>query len=252
MAFFAAFFKTESQPQDHPVTDNEIMKASEGHANTDTDTEQEEPKKHQQKYTWCLDNGHGSRTPGKRSPQLPDGRVFYEFEFNRDIVRRIKEQLDLIGISYFIVVSEVEFGDTKEELEERVRRANDHVTELPKIFVSIHSNAAQTIIGSWCHPDVSGVETWHYYESYNSRKIAAIFQEEIVKATGWKDRWLKSRPRNQFYVLRHTNMPAILTENGFYNNLEQCLQLMQPDVRQKIADAHVAAILKIENHNFVI
>ena len=43
-------------------------------------------------------------------------------------------------------------------------------------------------------------------------------------------------------------MPAILTENGFFNNETQVYELMKPAIRQKIADAHVAAILEIEEH----
>ena len=36
-----------------------------------------------------LDNGHGEETPGKCSPVWPDGSRLREYEFARDIVRRI-------------------------------------------------------------------------------------------------------------------------------------------------------------------
>ena len=39
--------------------------------------------------TIILENGHGSQTPGKRSPIWGDGSQLLEWEFNRDIVRRI-------------------------------------------------------------------------------------------------------------------------------------------------------------------
>jgi N-acetylmuramoyl-L-alanine amidase len=45
-------------------------------------------------------------------------------------------------------------------------------------------------------------------------------------------------------------MPAVLTENGFYNNLREAKEMMDDSVRQKIADAHVSAILYIEKHGF--
>ena len=49
---------------------------------------------------------------------------------------------------------------------------------------------------------------------------------------------MKSYPGSkQFYVLRNTNMPAVLTENGFYTNKEECALLMKSEIRQKIADA---------------
>ena len=33
-----------------------------------------------------LDAGHGSNTPGKRSPRLPNGKQFFEWEFCREVV----------------------------------------------------------------------------------------------------------------------------------------------------------------------
>ena len=36
-----------------------------------------------------LDNGHGSETSGKRSPKWADGKQIFEYEFNRDVVKRI-------------------------------------------------------------------------------------------------------------------------------------------------------------------
>ena len=47
----------------------------------------------------CLDPGHGSDTPGKRSPYASDKKnlpalYFREYEFSRDIVNRIKTELE--------------------------------------------------------------------------------------------------------------------------------------------------------------
>ena len=36
-----------------------------------------------------IDNGHGVDTKGKRSPVWPDGRQLFEWEFNRDIAKRV-------------------------------------------------------------------------------------------------------------------------------------------------------------------
>lgn len=41
-------------------------------------------------------------------------------------------------------------------------------------------------------------------------------------------------------------MPAVLTENGFYNNKNQVIAMQQDSTRQTIAEAHVRAILEIE------
>ena len=215
-------------------------------AETETPTELgEKPAQHKARFLWCLDNGHGKRTAGKRSPKLENGVQLLEYEFNRDIVKRIIKLLDGKGVKTFNVVPEY---DVDNFLEERVHRTNSKTSSLPKLFISVHSNAAPAPLGKWADPNISGVETWYYHNNSRGRKIAAIFQKHLVTANNWKNRHIKSRPTNQFYVLRNTRMTAILTENGFYNNKAQCLELLKDDVRENIAKAHVAAIMEIEKN----
>lgn len=205
------------------------------------------PAKPKQRFLWCLDNGHGKKTPGKRSPLFDDGKTrFLEYEFNRDVVKRITDQLDQKGIEYFVVVPEVDIDDF---LEGRVERANNKKSDIPKIFVSVHSNAAPAPSAEDWGPDsVSGIETWFFHGSKRGQKLASIFHKHLIKETRFKNRNLKSKPEKQFFVLRKTNMTSVLTENGFYNNKKEAAELMKPEVRQKIADAHVAAILEIERN----
>lgn len=195
------------------------------------------------RFMWCLDNGHGKKTPGKRSPLFDDGRTrLLEYEFNRDIVQRIREALDKHDVKYYITVPEVDIDDF---LKGRVDRANDLKSDLPKIFVSVHGNAGPAANSETWSP-ASGIETWFFHGSARSQKIASIFQKHLIEKTGFRNRNIKSQPTGQFYVLRNTNMPSVLTENGFYNNKAEAAEMMKPEVRQKIADAHVAAILEIE------
>lgn len=49
----------------------------------------------------------------------------------------------------------------------------------------------------------------------------------------------------RFYLLQHTQCPAILTENLFMDNEKDCRKLMEDSFREKIADAHVTAIKKM-------
>lgn len=198
---------------------------------------------HTQRFLWCLDNGHGNKTAGKRSPVLPDGRQILEYRFNRDIVKRIIIELRRLGVAYYEVVPEV---NTDNFLEGRVTRANQKSSALPKLFVSVHANAAPAPYGKWCNPSIHGIETWYYHNSRRGKKMASIFQKHLIDKTGFKNRHIKSRPGNQFYVLKKTGMTAVLTENGFYNNQAECKRLLTDKIRQKIAEAHVQAILEIE------
>lgn len=205
------------------------------------------PSGRQPRFLWCLDNGHGSKTAGKRSPIFDDGVTqFMEYRFNRDIVRRIMAKLDAEGIQYFNVVPEV---DTDNFLQGRVDRANSKASDLPKIFVSVHANAGPAKSSKhWTTDSIKGIETWFYHGSKKGQRLAAVFQRHLIDLTGFNNRHLKSRPEKQFYVLRKTRMPAVLTENGFYNNRAEALELMKEEVREQIADAHVAAIIEIEEN----
>jgi len=197
------------------------------------------------RYMWCLDNGHGKKTPGKRSPLFDDKVTrLFEYQFNRDIVKRIQVSLKAKGVSCYITVPEINVDDF---LAGRVERANNLRSKLPKIFVSVHANAAPAANPeSWAQ--ARGIETWYFHGSRSGQKLAAVFQKHLIAHTGFRDRKIKSKPENQFYVLSKTTMPAILTENGFFNHKAEALELMKPSVRQKIADAHVAAILEIERN----
>lgn len=190
------------------------------------------------KSLWILDNGHGKGTPGKRSPEFVDGSRLYEYEFTRSIVKKLKEKLDAAQISCHILVPEVD-GDIA--LAERVRRANNLDSSLPKLFISVHGNASGSGM-RW--ETASGIETYHYSASLKGRRLAAVFQENLVQTLGWKDRGVKTA---SFYVIKKTKMPAILTENGFYTNEAECRKMLSNAGREKIADAHFKAIQEVEN-----
>lgn len=76
--------------------------------------------------------------------------------------------------------------------------------------------------------------------------LAKIFQKHLLKGLGWKNRGVRSKKEKQFYVLRNTNMPAILTENGFYTNKEECKKMLSEEYIKKIAYAHFLAIKETE------
>lgn len=234
-----------------PVDDEEFLDEVTPEPETPTEPEQptEDAPTRKQRYLWCLDNGHGSETPGKRSPVFEfdgkEGRLF-EYEFNRDIVARIIERLEEEGVAYFNVVPEVEIGDF---LRGRVDRANNKQSDLPKLYVSIHSNASRADnMNTWGHDSARGIETWHHANSRKGTKMAAIFQRHLIEKTGFFNRHLKTTNELNLFVLRETVMPAVLTENGFYNNRFEAVELMKDEVRQQIADAHVEAILEIEKN----
>ena len=88
-------------------------------------------------------------------------------------------------------------------------RVNDANAWGADYFISIHTNASE-------NPQARGVEAF----SYTSPSRAFSLGEDIVKnlsaAVGFPNRGMKVRPG--LYVLRRTNMPAVLVEIGFITN----------------------------------
>lgn len=180
-----------------------------------------------------LDNGHGKETNGKRSPIWADGTQLFEYEFNRDIVKRIAKKLQALNIPYHILVSEI----VDISLGERVRRANRLHKESNCFLVSVHGNAGGG----------KGWEVWTSKGKTKSDAIAEIFAKEAQKhfkvrvdmTDGDMDK------ESDFYILKHTTCPAILTENLFFDTESDCKIMMSEEGRELIADIHVNAIKKI-------
>ncbi|MGB4385885.1 MAG: N-acetylmuramoyl-L-alanine amidase [Caldicoprobacterales bacterium] len=173
-------------------------------------------------YKVAIDNGHGYNTAGKRTPKMPDGRVIREWEFNHPTAKKLEAELKRCGLQTVMV------SDTKDDtpLATRVDRANKAKAD---IFVSIHYNAFKGVWGSH-----GGIETFHYPGSTKGKKLAELVQKELVKATGLRNRGVKT---NNFYVLRHTKIPAILCECGFMDNLEEAKLMLDEKHQQKVAEA---------------
>ncbi|MBU0847168.1 N-acetylmuramoyl-L-alanine amidase [Patescibacteria group bacterium] len=194
-------------------------------------------------YLWLLDNGHGIDTAGKRSPVWSDRTQLFEYEFNRSIIERLKIQLDFAGIQYVELVPEL----TDVSLRNRVHRANHYYGLHNCIFVSIHANAG-------------GGTGWEVYTSRGftrSDNIATVFYNHADRSfpeMTMRQEWDDGDPDKEadFYVLRHTLMPAILTENFFMDTYDpDCKMLMNEAVRDQIAHAHYSAMFEIEmNGNY--
>ena len=89
----------------------------------------------------------------------------------------------------------------------RVRQANEWGADL---FLSIHTNAAE-------NPNATGSEALIYSESSTVAKgVAEDILEQLALTTGLRNRGIVERPG--LYVLKRTQMPAVLVEMGFISN----------------------------------
>ena len=187
-----------------------------------------------------IDNGHGHNTPGKRSP---DGK-FREYAYNREIAQRIVADLIDRGYDAELLVPEKE----DISLNERVRRTNEHCQILGKsnvILVSVHVNAAGN--GSkWTN--ATGWSVYTCKGQTSSDKLAECLCEAAIKnfpgkriRTDYSDG--DSDWEENFYILRQSLCPAVLTENFFMDGLD--LEFLQSRVgKQAIVDTHVEGIIE--------
>ena len=188
-----------------------------------------------------IDPGHGIDTPGKRSP---DG-LFREYLWNRQVADLILEGLVSAGIDASLVVTET--NDVS--LRNRVNRVNTICNRLGAsnvLLVSVHANAAGN--GSaWMN-----ARGWSCYTSKGKTKsdqvaeclydaFEAEFQDRKIRkdmSDGDRD-W-----EENFYVLQKSKCPAVLLENFFYDNREECAWMLQEETKKRIASAAVKGIIK--------
>ena len=167
-----------------------------------------------------LDPGHGLNTPGKRSP---DG-TFLEAAYNREIA-----QLTLAK-----------------------RQANGHCTALGKtnvILISIHVNAAGNGT-QWMN--ATGWSCYTCKGQTQSDTLANCLYQAATKnfpgkriRTDYSDKdpdW-----EENFYLLRKTLCPAVLSENYFMDNKSDLEYLQSRAGKQAVIDTHVEGITEYLN-----
>ena len=186
-----------------------------------------------------LDNGHGFETPGKHSP---DGH-FREYAYNRYLAFRIRERLLQLGLDCRLLVPERE----DLSLQERCRRVNKICQRFGAgqvILISIHINAAGNG-QQWM--DARG---WSCFTSVGETRAdslaTCLYEAAKAQLPGHNIRkdYTDGDPdiEKNFYILRHTRCPAVLTENLFMDNRDDVAFLESAEGSQAIVNLHVEGI----------
>lgn len=222
------------------------------------------------KYTWLIEAGHGGMLNGeyqtstkwwKRS-YFKDGILldpkryslewleancdfkYYEGVGNRDIAKRIMKLCDEHGVKYLDILNGEE---TDTRLAVRVQRANDFYREDKNcIYLSIHSNAFTNQLAQ-------GFSVYTSRGQTKADKVATcIFKEMAIEFSDHKARKDETDgdvdKEENFYVLRNTVMPAVLSENLFFTNWNEVQILASEEGRQRIANAHFKAMQYIDEY----
>lgn len=176
------------------------------------------------KHLVVIDAGHGGSDYGA----IRDG--INEKDINLDVAKRVQAILASKGVL-------VEMTRTSDETVSLLDRTIFCAKKSPDIFVSIHVNSS-------VRPEIIGLET-HYYHQ-DSIDLAHTVHTSMCSYVKSKDRGLF---KSKFYVINHTEVPAILVEIGFISNGDERANLVSEQRKQQTANAISEGILKYLNKN---
>lgn len=191
----------------------------------------------------AIDSGHGMETAGKRTPAIPEawygkkkGEVIHEKEFNKPTAEYLIKALERNGFKTINVSP----GKKDISLTDRYTAANNAKADA---YISIHYNASN---GQW--GSANGIETIiSQYASAKSKEMAGYVQNELVGSLGRRNRGVKTDIEQSginIAVLRNATMPAILTESGFMDNLEEAKTMLDPLFQKSAAEAMCKGVCK--------
>lgn len=186
-----------------------------------------------------IDNGHGSNTAGKCSPD----RRLLEYKYCREIADGVVESLKSKGYDAERIVTET----SDISLRERCRRINSICNKYGAskcLCVSIHNNAAASD-GKWHSARGFGAYI-SLNASSNSKRLARVFVETAIemKLMGNRSIGKDLYKVQNLAMCRDTNCPAVLTENLFQDNKEDVDFLLSETGRNEIIRLHVESIIR--------
>ena len=177
-----------------------------------------------------LDPGHGGDDLGACAHGLA------EAELALDLATRVEGRLGALGVETYLTRGE----NTSPDEEDRARFANSVGAEL---LISLHTDAALS-------EKPCGVATYYYgatlranqVRSIVGERLARLVQNEIVARTDLLD--CHTHPKT-WQLLRVTRMPAIRIDVGYLTHAGDAARLANPDFRDAVAEAVVAAVQRI-------
>ncbi|MEI8129396.1 MAG: N-acetylmuramoyl-L-alanine amidase [bacterium] len=169
-----------------------------------------------------IDAGHGGSDYGAIRAGIN------EKDINLDLARRIQALLMNNGVVVYMERDKDEFVSLQD-------RTTFSANKSPDIFVSMHVNSS-------VRPEIIGIETHYYHQE--SLELAQTVHASLVSSVKSKDRGLF---KSKFYVINHTDVPAILVEIGFISNDAERAELVSEQRKRQTAKAVTEGILKYLN-----
>lgn len=207
------------------------------------------------KYLIAVDSGHGIETAGKRTPKLLEdlyidgklvrkkGEVIKEKEFNKPAAEYLIKALERCGFDTINISP----GTSDISLANRVSKANSVKADF---LISKHYNA----LGSSFQTKAKGIVSIYNSGSTKGKRAAELIQEELIKTHGgysYSARADKDISGFSLYILSKSAMPAVLTESGFMDNIEEATRMLNPVFQKTDAEATCKGICKYFDIKYV-
>lgn len=164
----------------------------------------------------AIDPGHGGNDSGAIGPK---GTA--EKDATLRIAMRLKALLENAGAIVIMTrttdtsIASPTASDSA-ELQARCDVANSANAD---IFISIHND-------SFTDRSAAGTTSYYYEKGDNSSHLADLLQQGIIEQVHTYNRGTKTA---NFYVIKHTNMPAVLVETAFISNPDEEALLASSD-----------------------
>jgi len=178
--------------------------------------------------TIVIDPGHGGIYD---RGVVHKGSGVAESPINLAVSLELKQILEKQGHNV-ILTREAESQEYREIQPELRRRVDLAASSNADILISIHVNQ---------YPDssCSGAQTFYNASNDESKRLALLIQEELIKLDPNNHRKALSK---DLFILRESEVPSALVEVGFISNPNDRQKLQDPSYQQELAKAIAAGI----------
>ena len=177
------------------------------------------------KQTVIIDAGHGGIDPGKVGVN-----GVYEMDINLAIAYKLSDILEEKEIKVIMTRKDdnglYKDSDTNKKMTDMNKRIEIINTSKANVVVSIHQN-------SFTSSDARGAQVFYYKESAKGEELAESIQDKLLKMDESNTRQKKSDM--DYYILRKSDIPAVIVECGFLSNPDEAELLSGGDYQGKVA-----------------
>lgn len=173
-----------------------------------------------------IDPGHGGSDGGAEIGGVAEKNI------NLSVALKLKAFLEKNNIKVILTRNSDEFA----YLSERTNIANEANADL---FISVHCNSYPD------DPHITGLECYYKHGAPEGEALAKTVLDAAKSSNNIN---VRNTRAEDYYVLNHTNMPAVLVEMGFLTNAAERQKLNTDAYQQVIAESIANAVLKTLNN----